>query len=137
MRRPGVRIPLPPFPKPKKTARKFLASQKAAAVKALVRNAKIRWKRGTPAHRATRTRCCIRCADAGRRAGIGCCPLLLRGSFKAGRSRANKWVGFFRRAVQLPLQSIEVPKLVIDAYGAKGRLRLRPEYLLDGLISQC
>jgi len=73
----------------------------------------------------------------GARAGIGCCPLLLRGSFKAGRSRANKWVGFFRRAVQLPLQSIEVPKLVIDAYGAKGRLRLRPEYLLDGLISQC
>ena len=70
-------------------------------------------------------------------ATIGCCPLLLRGSFKAGRSRANKWVGFFRRAVQLPRQSIEVPKLVIDAYGAKGRLRLRPEYLLDGLISQC
>jgi len=45
-------------------------------------------------------------------------------------------VGFFRRAVQLPLQSIDVPKPVIDASGAKGRLLLRPEYLLDGLISQ-
>jgi hypothetical protein len=67
-------------------------------------------------------------------ASIGCCLLLLRDSFKAGKSCGSKWVGFFRRAVQLPLECVDAPKLVIDALGAKGRLRLRPEYLEEGLI---
>jgi hypothetical protein len=43
-------------------------------------------------------------------------------------------IGLFRRAVQLPLQCVDPPKLVIDAPGAKGRLPLRPEYFLGGLI---
>jgi hypothetical protein len=43
-------------------------------------------------------------------------------------------LGFFRRAVQLALQCVDAPKLLIDAPGAKGRLRLRPEYFLGGLI---
>ena len=41
---------------------------------------------------------------------------------------------FFRRAVQLPLQSVDAPKLGIDAPGAKGHLWLPGNIFLSGLI---
>ncbi len=37
-------------------------------------------------------------------------------------------------AVQFALERVDIRKLIIDAPSAKGRLRLRPEYFLDGLI---
>jgi hypothetical protein len=41
----------------------------------------------------------------------------------------EQFIGLFRRAVQLPLQCVDAPKP-----GSKGRLQLRPEYFLGGLI---
>ena len=56
----------------------------------------------------------------------GCWPLDLSESFNAGRSCAviDRIVSSCRA---VPLQGVDIPKLVIDAPAARGRLGLRPD----------
>ena len=48
-------------------------------------------------------------------AAVGCCPLALKDWFTGGRSLREQLVKLFRRAVQLPLQCVDAPKVVINA----------------------